>query len=67
VPALSGRTPRQAAADATLRPLVVELVRGLEGMYERALRERQPAYDPSWMWGELGLVDRPSFTTDSTS
>ena len=25
------------------------------GMYERALKEGQPAYDPSWMWPELGL------------
>ena len=26
-------------------------------MYERALAVGQPAYDPSWMWAELGFVD----------
>jgi hypothetical protein len=26
-------------------------------MYQGALRRREAAYDPSWMWSELGLVD----------
>lgn len=55
VPALDGRTPREAAKLADLKPRVEELIRGLEGMYERALKEGQPAYDPSWMWADLGL------------
>jgi len=58
VPALDGRTPREGARDRKLRPRVVELIQGLESMYQRALRSREPAYDPSWMWSELGLFDR---------
>jgi len=55
VPALDGRTPREAAKLPALKPRVEELIRGIEGMYERALKEGQPAYDPSWMWADLGL------------
>jgi SEC-C motif len=57
VPALDGATPRQAAADPARRARVVELIQGLVASYQHALRYRQPAYDPSWMWAELGLVD----------
>ncbi len=55
VPALAGRTPREAAADPEHAGEVESLIRGLEGMYERALREGLPAYDPSWMRQELAL------------
>lgn len=55
VPALAGRTPRQAAADPEHAGEVESLIRGLEGMYERALRDGLPAYDPSWMRQELAL------------
>jgi SEC-C motif len=57
VPALDGATPRQAAADPERRARVVELVEGLLASYQHALRHRQPAYDPSWMWADLGLTD----------
>lgn len=57
IPALGGRTPREAAKDPSSRPKVRELLRGLEGIYQRALRENAPAYDPSWMWAELELQD----------
>jgi hypothetical protein len=57
LPALDGRTPREAARDEALRPRLVDLIHGLEGMYESALRSGQPAYDPSWMWSELGFDD----------
>jgi len=56
VPALDGRTPREAAKNRELRPRVEDLIRGLEGIYERALKDAEPAYDPSWMWAELGLA-----------
>jgi hypothetical protein len=62
VPALDGRTPRSAAKVPELRPQLVELVRGLERMYQEALRSDAPAYDPSWMWSELGLEDRAAPT-----
>lgn len=55
VPALDGRTPREAAKDAALRARLVDLLRQLERMYQDALRSDTPAYDPSWMWSELGL------------
>ena len=43
IPALDNRTPREAAKVPALRPKLVGLVDGLEGMYERALRTtRQP-------------------------
>jgi hypothetical protein len=58
IPALDGRTPRDAAREDALRPKLVDLVRGLEGTYQAALRSGEPAYDPSWMWSELGLDDR---------
>jgi hypothetical protein len=59
VPALDDHTPREAAVDAALRPRLVDLIAGLENVYQRALQRGDPAYDPSWMWDELGLDDRP--------
>ncbi len=61
VPALEGQTPRAAAQSPGLRARVEELLGDLERHYEQALKAGQPAYDPSWMWAELGLsedVDR---------
>jgi hypothetical protein len=57
VPALDGATPREGAHDPKLRGRAIDLIEGLVAMYQRALRDNQPAYDPSWMWAELGLVD----------
>ena len=57
IPALDGRTPREAARDSAMRPRLAELIGGLESMYQRALKGGFPAYDPSWMWNELGFED----------
>ena len=57
VPALDGTTPRAGARDAKLRGRTIELVQGLVAIYQNALRRGEPAYDPSWMWAELGLAD----------
>jgi hypothetical protein len=57
VPALDGKTPRDAAKSPQLRPRTEELIRGILGLYERSLKDNTPAYDPSWMWAELGLDD----------
>ncbi|WP_437960418.1 hypothetical protein WME76_12770 [Sorangium sp. So ce119] len=57
VPALDGLTPRAAASADGLRPRVAELVEGLERLYERALAEGAAAFDPTWMWEELGIED----------
>jgi hypothetical protein len=55
VPALDGRTPREASKIPALRARLEDLIHGLEGMYENALKDGAPAYDPSWMWDELEL------------
>jgi hypothetical protein len=57
VPALDGITPREAAKSRALRPRLEDLIHGLERMYEQALKNGQPAYDPSWMWAELELAE----------
>lgn len=55
VPALDNRTPREASKLPALRARLEDLLHGLEGMYENALKDGAPAYDPSWMWDELDL------------
>ncbi len=55
LPALDDQTPRNASRDAALRPTVAEMLHDLDGMYQRALRAGTPAFDPSWLWHELGL------------
>ncbi len=56
IPALKDRTPREAAKDPVLRGALEELIAELEGAYQGALQRNEPAYDPSWMWAELGLA-----------
>lgn len=57
VPALNDLTPRAASKNPTMRPRLIELLKGLDGAYQRALEAGAPAYDSSWMWDELGLAD----------
>lgn len=57
VPALDDLTPRAASAKPSMRDRLVELMQGLDGMYQRALEAGAPAFDPSWMWDELGLTE----------
>lgn len=62
IPRLDGKTPREAARANDSR--TVEMLKELEVMYEKALSSGQPAFDPSWMWEELGLShhrDAPGF------
>jgi hypothetical protein len=59
VPALDGRTPREAARLASEHPRLIALLKGMENMSERERRAGRPAYDFAWMWGELG-IERPS-------
>jgi SEC-C motif-containing protein len=58
LPALGGRTPREAASLKSLRPKLIALLKGMENAAERQRREGRPAYDFAWMWEELGL-ERP--------
>jgi len=55
LPALGGRTPREAARLKSARPKVIALLKAMENGAERQRREGRPAYDFGWMWEELGL------------
>jgi hypothetical protein len=59
LPALAGRTPREAARLKSARPKIVALLKDMEAHSARERREGRPAYDFSWMWGHLGL-ERPN-------
>lgn len=58
LPALDGRTPREAAASAPLRPRLVDLLKEMENMEARGARPDSPAFDFGSVWQELGL-ERP--------
>lgn len=61
VPRLEHESPRTAARNTELRPRVVKMLKELEAHYERSLDQGEPAFDPSWLWVELGLQsDRDS-------
>jgi hypothetical protein len=55
IPALEGRTPREAAGDPRLRPVLIGLIKELEVAGHRDRRAGNHGYDPSWMWNELGI------------
>jgi hypothetical protein len=59
IPALDGATPHAAALSSKLRPRLIAMLRDLEHMYLRSLSRGEPAYDPSWLWSELGLEQHP--------
>jgi hypothetical protein len=58
-PALNGATPREAAASRKLRPLLVNVLRELENRSESARLRNPDAYDPGWLWDELGVGRKP--------
>jgi hypothetical protein len=55
IPALDGRTPRQAACDVILRPKVIQLLREIENIQDRERQQGKPWYDAAWMWETLGI------------
>ena len=55
LPALGGRTPREAAGLKSARPKLIALLKDMENLSARERLEGRPAYDFGWMWGELGL------------
>ena len=57
IPALDQQTPRFAAQSPALRPRLVQLLKDFENDYLAALADGEPAFDPTWMWDELGLTD----------
>jgi ferredoxin len=55
MPALDGRTPREAAATPGGRARVRDMIRTIENLEEHARLAGEAAYDASWLWQELGL------------
>lgn len=55
IPMLDGKTPREAARTSRLQERLAGMLRDLESHYLGALQNGQPAYDPTWMWRELGM------------
>jgi hypothetical protein len=56
LPALGGRTPREAAGLAESRPALVALLKDFESRAERQRRAGRTAYDFRELWGKLGLA-----------
>ena len=55
VPALEGRTPREAARDPRLRPTLIRLMKSrIQSSDQRSLKTGQ-SYDENWILRELGL------------
>jgi hypothetical protein len=54
VPALDGRTPREAARDRALRPRLISLLKEMELRQSRA-SEPTASFDLAFLWAELGL------------
>ncbi len=55
LPALGGKTPRQAVRTSDGRAQVVELFKFFENAQERERREGHAGYDFSWLKAELGI------------
>jgi hypothetical protein len=56
IPALGGRTPREAARVRAGRSRLVALLQEFENLSARQRQAGRPAYDFGWMWAELGLA-----------
>jgi hypothetical protein len=55
IPALGGKTPRQAVRSKNGREQVKELLKSFENAEEHNKKEGDAYYDLSWMWDELGI------------
>lgn len=56
LPALAGKTPRQAAADPQSRKPLIDTLKDMERNEERMSRSKDtPPYDFAWLWNELGI------------
>jgi hypothetical protein len=56
LPALDGRTPREAASLKSVRPKVIALLKDMENHSARERLEGRIAYDFGWMWSELEIA-----------
>lgn len=57
VPALDGKTPGEAAADAALRPKLIELLKQRINGTDRKNLEEGINYSPQWMLEKLGVAE----------
>lgn len=57
IPALGGKTPRQAVRSATGRVKVIAWLKHIENSSARDPGSPMAEYDFRWMWEELGLFD----------
>ncbi|WP_170424923.1 DUF2384 domain-containing protein [Ruegeria arenilitoris] len=57
IPALDGKTPRQAARTTAGRKKVIDWLKTIENRSARQTGSPVADYDFSWMWDELGLSD----------
>ncbi|WP_299668634.1 hypothetical protein [uncultured Ruegeria sp.] len=57
IPALDGKTPRQAARSTAGRKNVIDWLKTIENRSARQTGSPVADYDFSWMWDELGLSD----------
>jgi len=55
IPALGGKTPRQALRSKKGKKQVIELLKQMENMEESKRQAGRPCYDFSWLWDELGV------------
>lgn len=55
LPMLGGRTPRDAARDFDGREQLVAILKDLENLEARRVRDTGIGYDPLWLWRELGI------------
>jgi hypothetical protein len=57
LPALGGRTPREAAASGDDIATLVQILKGAENIEARRARNSgQQPYDLAWLWRELGVT-----------
>jgi hypothetical protein len=55
IPALGGKTPREAARDFEGREQLVALLKELENRETRRAKDTGMGYDALWLWRELGI------------
>ena len=55
IPALGGKTPREAARDFEGREQLVALLKELENRGTRRAKDTGVGYDALWLWRELGI------------
>ncbi len=66
IPALDGKTPRQAVRSTAGRKKVIDWLKTIENRSARQTGSPVAEYDFGWMWDELGLSDYRNWTSDGS-